>query len=93
MTKKHSWVEKGLVISSPEKLYKQEKKRNGRGMGSPRRDARSGLSGLKEQRVPAAEMRAREIQQIISGEGLEPGYSEESVLARNQRVILRPGLT
>lgn len=43
VTKKHSWEERGLVISLPEKLYRQEKKDNGRQMGSLGKDLRSGL--------------------------------------------------
>lgn len=43
VTKKHSWEERGLVISLSKKLYRQEKKDNGRRMGSLGKDLRSGL--------------------------------------------------
>lgn len=46
-------------------------------MGGPGRDLRSELWWLKEQCVPRAEMRAKEILWIVSSGSLGPGYFEE----------------
>lgn len=76
MTKKHSWVEKGLGNQSSRKALQARKKKSNRGgMGSPGRDVRSGLLWLKKQNVPTAEMRAQEIPWIVSSGSL--GYFEE----------------
>lgn len=86
MTKKHSWEERGWVISLPEKLYRQEKKDDGRGMGSLGRDLRSGLIICACSEVRVGELQPR------SPAGTGSGCFEEANFSQKPRSSPGPGL-
>lgn len=83
MTKKHSWEERSCVISLPEKLYRQEKKDDGRGMKSLGKDLRSGWIICACSRGEGLENSSREVQQELG-----QGALRRPILARNQGVAL-----
>lgn len=93
VTKEHSWGGKGLSNQSSRKALKARKNRQWKRDGKPREESEVRVVGLKEQYVPAAEMRAQRTPGDNVRWGLGQGTLMRLILARNQRVSLGLGLS